>query len=55
MNSTTLKSLTALFKAIKEEQPSQFAVISEMDEAGKVQYIYSRPFVGEQVKGEDKQ
>ena len=44
MNSTTLKSLTALFKAIKEEQPSQWAVTSEMDEGGKVQYVYSRPF-----------
>ena len=44
MNSTTLKSITALFKAIKEEQPSQFAVTCEMDEAGKVQYVYSRPF-----------
>jgi len=54
MNSTTLKSLTALFKAIKEEQPSQWAVTSELDEAGKVQYVYSRPFVGEQVKVELK-
>jgi len=54
MNSTRLKSLTALFKAIKEEQPSQFAVTSEVDEAGKVQYVYSRPFVGEQVKGVEK-
>jgi len=44
MNSTTLKSLTALFKAIKEEQPSQWAVTCEVDEVGKVQYIYSRPF-----------
>lgn len=44
MNSTTLKSLTAIFKAIKEEQPSQFAVTSEVDKAGKVQYVYSRPF-----------
>lgn len=54
MNSTTLKSLTALFKAIKEEQPSQWAVVTEMDEAGKVQYVYSRPFAGEQVKVEGK-
>lgn len=44
MNSTTLKSLTALFKAIKEEQPSQWAVVTEVDEAGKLQYVYSRPF-----------
>jgi len=54
MNSTTLKSLTALFKAVKEEQPSQFAVTSEVDEAGKVQYVYSRPFVSGQVKVEMK-
>lgn len=44
MNSTILKSLTALFKAIKEEQPSQFAVTTEVDPAGKVQYVYSSPF-----------
>lgn len=44
MNSTTLKSLTALFKAIKDEQPSQFAVVCDVDQAGKVEYVYSRPF-----------
>ena len=54
MNSTTVKSLTALFKAIKEEQPSQLAVTSEVDEAGKVQYVYSRPFVSGQIRVEVK-
>lgn len=54
MKSTTLKSLTALFKAIKEEQPSQWAVTCEVDEAGKVQYVYSRPFKVEEVKVEGK-
>ena len=49
MNSTTLKSLTALFKAIKEGQPSQFAITTEVDEAGKVQYFYSRPFKVEET------
>lgn len=43
MNQTTYKSLTALFKAIKTENPSQYAVIVE-EKDGVKEYVLSRPF-----------
>lgn len=43
MNQTTHKSLTALFKVIKAENPPQYAVIVE-EKDGIKEYVLSRPF-----------